>query len=363
MKMKKLLTTVFLAGICALVMMIVIPSRVMAVEPVTLPIEVYGEDVISVVLPAISEDGNSPFDFIIDPQGLIYETDAARYGGGRVEEGATILFHNHDEGEYDFSKRSDRLVVRNQSNVPVIVTITASVDDLGEINVVGNTDFGDSEDCSMYLAIVDDEGNEQPVSENGEVSVTIEMREAPDNAYVYRIDEENGSYSYEFSTDPENIDFDSYSFGLIAYCNPNGNWQDISVHPRVKVTWKVEPVLSEDVIEENDESEDDIDDVEEIDTSESNAEEKTDEEQESTEEVVNKDENDSDDSISDNSSENRDEESVITNTNTDTEDELNPDSDTNSDDKENNETDPGDSQSEDDSEIGDKEDLNDTDIN
>lgn len=243
MRYSKLLT--FITTVVLATMLITVGTvSAMAIDTVTLPTEVYGEDVISVALPAISEEEGSPFDFMIDPQGLIYETDAARYGGGKVEEGATLLFRNQD-GEYDFSKRSDRLTVRNQSNVAVIVTITASIGDLGEIEMLGSPDFEDSEDCSIYLAIVDDEGNERPVSEDGEVSVSIEMRKAPDNAYVYRIDEETGDYSYELTTSPEEVDFDSYSFGLVGYCNPNGNWQDISVHPRVTVTWRVEPVLSE----------------------------------------------------------------------------------------------------------------------
>ncbi|SFU65948.1 hypothetical protein [Butyrivibrio sp. M55] len=244
MKMQRMKTTALLTGICMVVMSIISPVDALAVDTVTLPLEVYGKDVVSVALPAISEGGESPFDFVIDPQGLIFATDAAKYGGGKVEEGATILFRNH-EGEYDFSRRSDALTVKNRSNVPVVVTVTASIENLGDIEISGNTDFGDSDVCGMYLAVVDDEGNEKPISEDGEISISTEMHRAPDDAYVYRIDEENGSYSYELSRSPEEIDFDSYSFGLTGYCNPNGNWQDISVHPVVRVTWKVEPVLSE----------------------------------------------------------------------------------------------------------------------
>lgn len=254
MKMQRMKTTALLTGICTVVMLLAGSVDVRAVDTVTLPLEVYGKDVVSVALPAISEDGESPFDFIIDPQGLIFATDAAKYGGGKVEENATILFRNHD-GEYDFSRRSDSLTVKNRSNVPVIVTITASVENLGDIELSGSKDYGDSEACSMYLAVVDDEGNEKPISEDGEISISTEMRRAPEDAYIYRIDEENGSYSYELSRSPEEIDFDSYSFGLTGYCNPNGNWQDVAVHPVVKVTWKVEPVLSDEEEEEPEQQE------------------------------------------------------------------------------------------------------------
>ena len=96
MKMQRMRTTALLTGICTVVMLFAGSVDVRAVDTVTLPLEVYGKDVVSVALPAISEDGESPFDFIIDPQGLIYATDAAKYGGGKVEEGATLLFRNHD---------------------------------------------------------------------------------------------------------------------------------------------------------------------------------------------------------------------------------------------------------------------------
>ena len=115
------------------------------------------------------------------------------------------------------------MTIRNQSNVPVFVTITASISNVGEVDAVGSPDFGESNACSAYLTIVDDEGNEQPVSENGEVSVNIKMRRAPDNAYVYLIDEEAGNYSYDLLGLPEEIDFDSYSFGLKGCCTPMAN--------------------------------------------------------------------------------------------------------------------------------------------
>lgn len=69
------------------------PAEVSAAGGTILPVEVFGKDVVSVGIPVVPEGEKSPFDFILDPQGLIYETDAMRYGGGTVEEGATLLFH------------------------------------------------------------------------------------------------------------------------------------------------------------------------------------------------------------------------------------------------------------------------------
>ncbi|SDB29174.1 hypothetical protein SAMN02910298_01422 [Pseudobutyrivibrio sp. YE44] len=214
------------------------------VKTVTIPTTAHKDPIISVLFPSISDEGESPLDFLIDPQQLVYLTDAAKYGGGRVDEGATMLFRNH-ESDYDFSRYSDRFTVKNQSNVPVVVKVTASMSNLDEIDMVDNPNFGDREDCAMYMAIVDDEGHERPLIDNGSVTIEVQMREAPENAYVYNIDPESGTYSYVMSGAPENIDFDTYSFGLIGYCNPNGVWDDMEICPRVSLTWEVEPIITE----------------------------------------------------------------------------------------------------------------------
>jgi len=205
----------FFVEIVTLVMAISVPVKVSAVENDTLPTDAKQQDIVSVELPSLRADEESPFNFIIDPQHLIYETDASAYGGGVVEEGSNLLFHNLEEGEYDFSRYSDKLPVTNRSDVPVKVTISASITDVGDIKIVQDKDFPEDGSPYVYLALVDDEGNEQPVSEEGEVSMSAD------------------------------IAFDTYSFGLTGECSSSADWSNISVHPKVAVTWHVEPVLTE----------------------------------------------------------------------------------------------------------------------
>ena len=161
-----------------------------------------------------------------------------------MEEDATLLFYNK-EGEYDFSQHSDWLTVTNRSTVPVRVTITAQVTDFGDLKLVESADFAESTEPDIYLAIVDDQGNIQPLSVDGQVSVSFEMDAVPENTYVFRLDEETHTYQYGMSMDPNRINFDTYSFGLIGACNSNAEWQDISVHPMITVTWYVEPIMPE----------------------------------------------------------------------------------------------------------------------
>lgn len=106
-------------------------------------------------------------------------------------------------------------------------------------------------DCAIYLAIVDDEGNERVLSEDGEVSVEVELSSAPSEAYTFRYDESTDTYEYVYQNDGD-ISFDSYSFGLRGECNANADWSGISSSPRVMVTWSVDPVYP-DRSEETDE--------------------------------------------------------------------------------------------------------------
>ena len=246
--------TIGFTGILTAIMLVAHPVLAQAIDTVTLPTEVYGEDVISVTLPNVNEE-DSPFDFFIDPQGLIYDTDAVLYGGGIVEKDAHLLFHNRQSEDFDYSRNSDRLVVTNRSTVPIAVTITAEITGLGDMGISPNRNFTE-DSCEIYLALVDDEGNEQPVSADGKVSISVEMKPAAEGAY--RIDAETGKYEY-ISVDDEDK-FDSYSFGLTGECNADADWEGVKVQPVIEVTWRVEPVLSEDVVDEEDnESVEDID--------------------------------------------------------------------------------------------------------
>lgn len=200
------------------------------------PMQEAGDDVITISMPVVSESDTSVFDFILDPQELLYSTDAVRYGGGTVEKGAALLFHNK-EGEYDFSEYSDWLTVTNQGTVPVLVTITAQISGLEEIRLVEDADFSEDTDPAIYLAIVDNRGTVQPLSADGQAAICLEL----------------------------DMDYDTYSFGLTGACNANAQWQDISVYPTIKVTWYVEPIMPEEediFIEEDMSIEEDLINVE-----------------------------------------------------------------------------------------------------
>ncbi len=211
-----------------------------AAEGDILPTSKSDESIVQVALPTVSEEDSSPFDFVIDPQMLIYETDAAKYGGGTVEEGATLLFANR-EGEYDFSSKSDKLSVSNCSEVPVKVTIRAKLINVDDMVVRTDPDFEDSTECDLYMALIDDEGHLIPLKANEEIILNTELKQSIQPTYVYKENETTGEHEYILA-EGTGTEFNTYSFGLTGTCNPNGSWEDISVHPRVLITWIIEPV-------------------------------------------------------------------------------------------------------------------------
>lgn len=172
------------------------------------------DDAISVDVPIISQSGRSPFDFIMDPQGLICRTDAARYGGEQFEEGATLYFKNTG-GDYDYSSQSDWIEVVNKSSVPVNVTIEAVVKNLSTVELTEDSDFeDDNKTAAICLELVDDNGNVIPLDSSGNATVDVEIDASED----------------------------TYSFGLTGACNPHGNWEGIDETPQVVISWTIVPL-------------------------------------------------------------------------------------------------------------------------
>lgn len=174
--------------------------------------ETADREIISVEFPILEEGKNSFFDFVLDPFGLLYRTGAAKYGGGSVQEGATLLFRNR-EGEYGFSKYSDYLTVVNQGEKPVAVTVSATVSGLEGMELASADDFSESKEAVLYLAMEDETGRTQPLSAEEEVSIS------------------------------QVVEPGSWSFRMVGACNSDADWQRMqSVYPKISVRWYAEPV-------------------------------------------------------------------------------------------------------------------------
>ena len=199
-------------------------------------------DVPNVKVPII---GNvSPLDYILDPLQLIYQTEAAKYGGGRVKENASVLFKNTD-GDYLFSDTSDKLKIVNMSNVPLQVTISASIGSNENIKVVDSKSMLTGETPSLFMALVGDEDILSIMNDQGKTEITIVLKPVPDGTYKYTLNEETGKYESEMSADADESRFDSFEFGVMGECNTDANWSEVGELPKISVSWKTEPILTD----------------------------------------------------------------------------------------------------------------------
>jgi hypothetical protein len=196
-------------------------------------------DVVNTKMPLIGEE--SPFDFIIDPLGLIYSTDAAKYGGGRVEEGATVLFKN-TQGEYLFSSSSDVMTVVNRGNVPIRLTVKATVSNAGGLEFVSSRSELEGPEHSIFMALCDEDGIGSVITEYGEASIELVLGAAPDDTYSFVWNEDKEKYDYTINEDVSEDVFDSFSFYIYADCNTDAEWGHLEQVPMIQVTWSTEAI-------------------------------------------------------------------------------------------------------------------------
>ncbi|MDC7293070.1 hypothetical protein NXH67_06045 [Butyrivibrio sp. DSM 10294] len=209
------------------------------------PVEELPEGVAKVEFPVT--DNKDVFDFIMDPMKLVYQTSAAKYGGGKVEESATVLFKNSD-GEYLFSSTSDFLAIKNKGTIPVKVIIKASIMNADSFIMNGNKEFADSVNPELYLALIDNDGNEIPVTPGKDVVLESILQAPSRKGPTYVWNEESGQYEAKETRDGEDS-YEAYSFALTGACNANGNWGNTTSRPSIVVSWSA-MALDEDELRE-----------------------------------------------------------------------------------------------------------------
>ncbi len=197
-------------------------------------------DVCQVVMPANTE---GIFDFILDPQGLINETDGAMYKGKKFEKDCTVFFRRRDgKVKEDYSRKSDSVTITNKSTMPVEVSLEVKVDpaSLAGIEMTEDRKFKKDKSASLYLAVADGK-KEVPVGKDG-VTIHKTIEAAPDGAYGYEYNSDTEKYEYGLKENIEENIFDNYSFQLIGAANEKGDWSAFTkAVPEIVVTWKVLP--------------------------------------------------------------------------------------------------------------------------
>lgn len=194
-------------------------------------------DVFQVELPT---DSGTTFNYILDPTGVIKETNAAKYEGTTFAENATVFFANAattEGGATSYSATSDAIKAVNKSTMDVQIKVKASVAAASGITM-SSTDTFDSADTTagLYLALKDNDTNnaDTAITTSGvELTSTIAaLDDAYETKYV------DGKYVKQLKADATG--FEEYSFQLTGTCNPNGKWTGLTeTPPEVNVVWSI----------------------------------------------------------------------------------------------------------------------------
>lgn len=197
-------------------------------------------DVWNVVLPE-TVSGDNTYDFILDPEGLIAETDAVKYSGADFEEDANLFFQVVSGSGVAYSATSDAKKIVNKSSYAVDVTVSATVTAGTGVAINPDATFANDTTASIYMAVEDSASHLAAVAANGTVSVVSTMAAAKDGSYEVVYDTESASYTYELVDSPAADAFAEYSFQLTGACNSAADWSDLTeVEPTVQVVYKVD---------------------------------------------------------------------------------------------------------------------------
>ena len=198
------------------------------------------KNVLAVTLP--TDNDTSVFKYIVDPEGLIAETDGAKYEGATFEEGASVFFQS---SENNYTSSSKELKVINKGAVAADVTVEASVETGTTIKMASGKDFTADADKGndLYLGLKVAKENvavlgEEVTGDDAEqaAKVTVGLAGKADN-YETKYDKDSGKYAYVVKSGIQDTQWNSFDFHLEGASNTASDWSASPALPDVKVTW------------------------------------------------------------------------------------------------------------------------------
>ena len=122
--------------------------------------------------------------------------------------------------------------------IDVSLRISILPESLAGIQLSGDREFRDDTSASIYMALIDGE-NVVPIGPDG-VTMDVTVAAAPEEAYEYGYDSEQGEYTYQLKEEHHGIEFGSYSFQLTGAANGNGDWSQLTgAKPQITVSWRI----------------------------------------------------------------------------------------------------------------------------
>lgn len=191
------------------------------------------KDVVAVTLP--TDNNTTTFAYKMDPEGLIAETNSAKYSGQSFEAGANVYFQS---AENTWTKDSAKLKVMNKGTVDVDVTIAAKTDANTNVAMSTTKTFETTDtQAKLYLGLQVANQTEVAVDTTETAGkVTVGLKGNSDNYEITSVD--GGGYGYTAKAGVPDTAWNSFEFGMTGACNPNGDYSATGLAgSNVTVTW------------------------------------------------------------------------------------------------------------------------------
>ncbi len=208
---------------------------------------IVNKDVFKVELPTIAA-GDTTFNFILDPQGLIKDTNGAAHSGATFDENAKGLYFANPQADSSvkYMASSPALTAKNKGTVDVDVTLSATANALSDtgysIGLAPDDTFAGDKATNVYLALVS--GTQTVALTDEGATITDTLDAAPADAYEVTYDTTDSKYKYGLTAAAQAADyagFDSLDFNMTGACNTAADWAAAeAAAPTVDVAWKLE---------------------------------------------------------------------------------------------------------------------------
>ncbi len=200
------------------------------------------KSVVNVTLPTVSADN---YNFIIDPEDLIAQTDGARYEDAQfVSENSTGVYFPTSvsaNGDTIYTNESVSGNVTNKSSVSVNVTMAIELTDLNDsITMVSKNGVSEGTDANLWLAVTDGTNEEEVAETSAELTAMVP---GTDGNYMVSWNAAKSEYQYVIDPDAEG-EWETVNLYLTGACNKNGDWSADALKDAstVEVTWSYEEV-------------------------------------------------------------------------------------------------------------------------
>lgn len=216
---------------------------------------VEAKDVFNVVLPT---DAGKQFNYILDPNSVIAQTNFEKYGGtasASFETGKTMYFRHEPASPNNvatYSNVSAPIKAYNKSTMDVEIQVKAKLATPSGIIISTSsvaTQTSGTATPSIYLALADGNGTPiEAITTTERVVATSSIGNAEAN-YIVKYASDSDTYKTWLATgsnakteaEYDAAGFQSYSFTLTGDCNPNGEWIGLTEEPpKVTLVWTIQ---------------------------------------------------------------------------------------------------------------------------